>query len=128
MLEIKHIKYNEQMKVLNSNEKTKLEEDKNNYENKMEQTQIIINELTTEIKKSNNENNEKLKKEKNQLEKSISTLNDNINNLNETIDELNNFNNKILKKILINEKEINDKKKEYENEMKNILKKINEKK
>ena len=128
MLEIKDINYNEQMKVLNSNEKTKLEEEKNNYEKKMEQTQIIINELSKEIKKSNNDNNEKLKKEKNQLEKSISTLNENINNLNETINELNNFNNVILKTILINEKEINNKKKEYETEKKSILKKLNEKK
>ena len=87
------------MKILNSNEKI---EKKNNYEKEIEQTQIIINELTKEIKKSNSDNNEKLKKEKIQLEKNISILNDNLNNLNKNINELSIKNKEILKIILIN--------------------------
>lgn len=128
ILEIKNIKFEEQMEVLNLNEKTKLKEEKNNYEKKIEQTQIIINELTKEIKKSNSDNNEKLKKEKSQLEKSIIVFNNNINNLNENINELSMKNNEIFKTISINENGINKIKKEYENEKKNILKKINDKK
>lgn len=128
ILEKTNIKFEEQMSVLNLNEKTKFEEDKNDYEKKIEQTQIIINELTKEIKKSSSDNNEKLKKEKIQLEKNISILNDNVNNLNENINELSIKNNEILKTILINENGINKIKKEYENEKKNILKKINDKK
>ena len=128
ILEQKNLKLKEEMCVLNSNEKTKLEEDKNNYEKNIEQTQIIINELTKEIKKSSSDNNEKLKKEKVQLRENINLLNENINHLNKNINELNIKNNEILKTILINENEINKIKKEYENDKKNILKKINDKK
>jgi len=48
--------------------------------------------------------------------------------LNENINELSMKNNEILKIILINENEINKIKKEYENDKKNILKKLNDKK
>jgi DNA repair exonuclease SbcCD ATPase subunit len=128
ILEEKNIKFNEQMESLNLNEKIKLEEEKNNYEKKMEQIQIIINELTKEIKKSSSDNKEKLKKEKILLEKNISILNDNVNNFNENINELSIKNNEILKTLLINNNEINSIKKEYENNKRNILKKINDKK
>ena len=128
MLEKKNEKFNEEMEVLNLNEKTKLEEDKNKYEKNIEHIQIIINELTKEIKKSNSDNNEKLKKEKVQLEKNINMLNDNINNLNENINKLSVKNNEILNTILINKNGINKIKKEYENDKKNILKKMNDKK
>ena len=126
MLETKQKELKEQMKKFKHCDK--LEEYKNDYENKTEQTQIIINELTKELKKSSDENNEKLKKEKIQLEKRIYEINDDINNLNENINQLIVKNNEILKIILITEKEINVKKKEYENEKNDILKKINEKK
>ena len=128
ILETKNLKFEEQIGVLNLNEKIKLEEEKNNYEKKIEHTQIIINELTKEIKKSNSDNNEILKKEKVQLDKNINVLNDNIDNLNKNINELNKKNNEILNTILINETGINKIKKEYENEKKNILKKLNDKK
>lgn len=122
MLETKQNK----LKILEYNCCDKYEENKTNLEINVEQTQIIINELTKEIKKSNNNNNEKLKKEQNQLEKTICEINENLNILNENIDELNVKNSEILKKMLINEKEINNSKKEYENEKNNISKKINE--
>ena len=127
-LEIKCIKYEEEIEILNSNEKIKFEENKSEYEKKIEQGQIIINELTKEIKKSNISDNKKLQKEKIQLENNINKLYDNIKNLNETINELNVKNNEILKTILINENEIDEMKKEYEKDKKNISKKINDKK
>lgn len=128
ILEKKNVELEEQMSTLNLSEKKILDEDKIYYEKKIEQIQIIINEITKEIKKSSSDNNEKLKKEKIQLEKNISVLDGNINNLNENINEISIKNNEILKIILINESEINKIKKEYENEKKNILKKINDKK
>lgn len=127
-LETRHIELERQMKLLNLNEKTKLEEEKSNYEKKIEQIQLTINELTKEIKKSNCANNDKLKNEKNQLEKSIIELNNNINNLNNNINGLTIENNNILKTILIGENEISKTKKEYESEKKNISKKISDKK
>jgi hypothetical protein len=105
----------------------KLEENKKDYENKIEQIQILINELTKEIKKSNNNNNEKLKFDKIQIEKTIHEIDKSISILKDNINKQYIKNNDILKTILITEKEINYKKKQYDNEKKNITKKLNEK-
>ena len=128
ILETKQNELYEQIKILEYNYIDELEEKKIFLEYNIEQTQIIINELSKEIEKSNNNNNEKLKKDKIQLDNKISLLNDGINNINVNINKLNIKNNEILKIILITEKEINNKKKDYENEKKIIEKKINEKK
>ena len=128
ILEIKQDKLKEQIKTLEENNNYKLEENKNNFENNIEQIHIKINELTKEIKKSNNNDVEKLKKEKNNLEKTIFGINNNISILCMNINKLDVENKEILKTILKNENEINKIKKEYENEKKNILKKINERK
>lgn len=121
-------KLQEQIKILECNCNNKFEENKNNLEKNIEMVQTNINDMTKELKKSNNDNNEKLKKEKNQLEKTVNDINKNLNILKENISELNLKNNEILKMMLIDTIEINNKKKEYENEKKSILKKINEKK
>lgn len=128
ILEIKHNKFKQQLELFELINKTQLEEDKINYENNIEHIQMIINELSKEIKKTNNTNNEKLIKEKELFEKNLSILNNNIIELNEVIDKLNFENNKIFLTLFINDAEIKNIKKEYENEKKFITKKINEKK